>query len=239
MRITPHTARCTIAHMTTLYSVMAALTFFIMPSQTTLYDSALDPIVDLPVGYFVVKRDAASPNGYTAVAYDDLTGFVKTSEVIAVDYIPVTKYETTVKFVCNNDGQPVNLRSEPRKTAEILRVLDKSESGRCYGTATGDALIANADNVWYYVNANGVKGYCYYAYITVDPTPPNVIEKERQPDIPPDVAQPQSDESAQTMPTVAAVIFIVALCIPVPFVMFYMFRKPKNKDAPNDKRVDK
>ncbi len=211
---------------------MAVLAFFLMPANTVLYDADLAPIVSLPAGYFVMQASADAPDGYIAVAYDDLTGYCKTSDLTAVDYTPVNKYETTVRFTCQNDGQPVNLRAKPKRTAQILRVLENSASGHVYGTATGDALFKDGDTLWYYVSINGVRGYCYYAHVEVDATPPNIIEKQPEPE-PDDPAvsgdAQQPDDTPQGLPTAAVIALIVTLCIPVPFIMFYLFRKPKER----------
>ena len=131
-------------------------------------------------------------------------------------------------FDCDNDGQPVNLRKEPKRSAEVLTVLSPDSVGHCYGSIEGDALIADAGKLWYYVNVNGTRGYCYYAHIKVPPTPPNIIEKEPPPDEP-TVTEPTDETPPQTMSRITAIIFIVALCIPVPFIMFYLFRKPKDE----------
>ncbi len=205
-----------------------------MPAQTTLYGTSLDKIVDLPAGYFVMQTETPAPDGYISVVYDDIYGYVRTDSVTAVDYTPVTKYEKTVKFVCDNDGQPVNLRKAPKRSAEILTVLPDGGVGHCYGPTEGEALIADAGTVWYYVNADGVRGYCYYAHVSVDPTPPNIIEKEPPPDVPTD-ADPIEPEKPQSLSAEAAIIFIVALCIPVPVIMFYLFKKPKAKDEPPER----
>lgn len=218
--------------MTALQSVITALAFFLMPAPTTLYDPVdMTAVVTLPAGYFVVQNSVDAPSGYISVSYDDLSGYVKTSDVTPVDYTPVTKYETTVTFSCNNDGQPVNLRSAPRKTAEIVAVLPPAASGRSYGSITGDALINGAGDVWYYVKTQGACGYCYSAHITVTPTPPNVIEKEDPPapDVPA-VTEPENPNDDRPMPLWTAIVFIAVLCIPVPFIMFYLFRKPKKEE---------
>lgn len=211
---------------------MTALTFFLMPSETTLYNEATLPVVDLPAGYFVMQSDADAPSGYLAVVYDDLSGFVKKDAVQAVDYIPVTKYETTVRFYCDNDGQPVNLRKSPSRSADIVAVLSATESGRCYGSRHGDALITGAGDVWYYVKTETQCGYCYSAHVRVDPTPPNIIEKEEPTVTDPVIDQPtdEQEQPPQTMSTTAAIIFTVALCVPVPFIMYFLFRKPKDDE---------
>lgn len=215
-----------------LCNILTTLTFFLMPAPTTLYSADLTPIVDLPAGYFVMQTEgeasADAPDGFILVAYDDLTGYVRADKVNAVDYRPVTKYETTVKFKCDNDGQPVNLRAAPNKSAEILTVMPNAAEGHCYGSTAGDALIAGAGTQWHYVAYEGLRGYCYGAHVRVDATPPNIIEKE--PDPKPDApttTEPSDDQPEKNMSTVTAIIFIVALCIPVPFIMFYLFRKPK------------
>ncbi len=207
---------------------MTALTFFIMPTKTTLYDDSLAAVVDLPAGYFVLQSDTAAPDGYLKVVYDDIDGYVRSDSVKQVDYTPVTKYETKVKFRCDNDSQPVNLRSEPRRAANVIMVLAATDGGHSYGATLGDELISGAGNVWYYVNVNGTRGYCYSAHIEVESTPPNIIEKEEPPNVPTDT-KPVTEEP-ESMPGVAAIIFIVALCLPVPFIMFYLFRKPKEKE---------
>lgn len=210
---------------------MTALMFFLMPSKTTLYNAAMQPVVDLPAGYFVMQSDVDAPSGYIAVAYDDISGYVRADEVQEVDYIPMTKYETTVRFYCDNDGQPVNLRSAPNKTADVLTVLEPTGSGRCYGSISGDAIISGAGDLWYYVKTETVSGYCYSAHVRVDPIPPNIIEKE-EPVITPPVIDEQPEEpneTPQAMSTTTAIIFSVALCIPVPFIMYFLFRKPKDE----------
>ncbi len=215
-----------ISPMTATVSVIAALAFFLMPVQTPLFDAELNPVVFLPAGYFVLQTDGEQKDGYVCVIYDDITGYVKADAVTAVDYTPVTKYETTVTFTCDNDGQAVNLRAAPQRAAAVLTVLDPSASGHAYGTITGDALIDGAGNTWYYVNAGGTRGYCYAAHVKVTPTPPNIIEKE-----PPDDEEPAPPVNAEPknefMNITTAIIFIVALCVPVPFIMFYLFRRPK------------
>lgn len=207
---------------------MTALTFFLMPAQTTLYNADLNPIVELPASYFVMQSSLDAPDGYIAVMYDDINGYVRAADVQEVDYTPVTKYETTVIFKCDNDGQSVNLRAAPKKSAQIITVLNSTESGHCYGSISGEPLISGAGETWYYVNVNGTRGYCYYAHVSVSQTPVNIIEKEPPEPTSPTVTEPESAEQKENMPWIAAVIFIVALCIPVPFIMFYLFRKPKD-----------
>ena len=210
-----------------LCSVMTALTFFFMPAQTTLYSGEMTEIVDLPAGYFVLQSGLDAPSGYISVVYDDITGYVKSEDVEAVDYTPVTKYEKTVIFTCDNDGQPVNLRAAPKKSAEIITTMPSAQSGHSYGTIAGEALIGGAGTTWYYVAVGDQKGYVYYAHVSVIPTPPNIIEKEEgpEPEVPTDA--PATVSSEQNMSATAAIIFIVALCIPVPFIMYFLFKKPK------------
>ncbi|MCH5158934.1 MAG: SH3 domain-containing protein [Clostridiales bacterium] len=215
--------------MLSVYSVIAALTFFLMPTPTVLYNANLEPIVTLPASYFVVQTDGEAPSGYIAVMYDDLIGFVKESAVEKVDFRPVTKFEKTVRFTVNNDGQPVNMRSSPGKSGAVISVLPDGKSGRCYGYIDGQQLIAGAGEKWYYVEIDGIRGYCYSAHVTVDATPVNIIEKEEDdpPTLPTD-ALPEEPEG--DLPPTSVIILIVALCVPVPFIMIYMFRSPKNKD---------
>ncbi len=211
-----------------LPSVIAALTFFFMPSQTMLYDSTMQEVVNLPAGYFVLQSDSEAPDGYIRVKGDGLAGYVKSNAVQAVDYRPVTKYELTATSTRGNVGQPVRLRAAPKKSAEVLEVLGSSAKGRLYGSVTGEALIKDAGTDWYYVSVEGKRGYVYYAHVKADDIPPNIIEKEQDaPTDAPATAEPATDDELG-MPTTAAIIFIVALCIPVPFIMYFLFKKPKN-----------
>ena len=222
--------RIIIQGLMTLCSVIAALTFFFMPAQTTLYDSTQSEIVNLPAGYFVLQSEDTAPDGYIKVSYDDLSGYVKAIDVQAVDYTPVTKYEKTATFKCDNDGQPVRLRAAPKKSAEVIETLQDGAMGRLYGSINGDPLIQDAGSEWYYVSANGKRGYVYYAHVAASPIPPNIIEKEPEiePQVPTDTT-PQIKQDDNGMPTTAAIIFIVALCVPVPFIMFDLFKKPKDQ----------
>lgn len=213
----------------TVASILSTLVFLFMPAQTTLYSSDLTPVVTLPAGYFCILSDGEEKAGYTAVMYDDLIGYVKSDAVTAVDYTPVNKYETNVQFRCDNDGQPVNLRSAPRKSAGIITVLPATATGHSYGAVNGDVLMTGGGDVWYYVRYDGVRGYCYYAHISVDPTPPNVIEKEPDEVFDEPTSTPPAEDETQGLPRYAAILLIVALCIPVPIIMFYLFRKPKER----------
>ena len=216
--------------MLSVSSVIAALTFFLMPAPTILYDADLAPIVTLPASYFVLQTDGDAPSGYIPVMYDDLVGYVSASAVEEVDFTPVTKFEKTVKFRVNNDGQPVNLRSSPKKSSgNIISVLSDGEVGRCYGYIEGDTLISGAGEKWYFVSVGELRGYCYCAHISVDNTPVNIIEKEEEPtpDLPADTVPEEIDTE---IPPTSVIILIVALCVPVPFIMLYLFRKPKNKE---------
>lgn len=200
-----------------------------MPAPTTLYDNDLTAVVQLPAGYFVMQSDGEAPDGYIPVVYDDLNGFVKASAVRSVDYTPVTKYEKTALFRCDNDGQPVNLRAAPKRSAEVLKVMDGGAKGRLYGSIRGDALIKNGDTLWYYVDCDGVRGYCYYAHVAADDFPPNIIEKEDPPEPSTETGtDPKPSDDVAPVPTAAIIVLIVALCLPVPFIMFYLFRKPKS-----------
>lgn len=217
--------------MISVCSVITALTFFILPAQTPLYDANLSTVVNLPAGYFVVQSDETAPDGFISVVYDDLTGYVKASSVVEVDYRPVNRFETSVTFRCDNDGQLVNLRRAPKRDAEIISVLPSDGTGHSYGTVSGDALIKNGGTEWYYVRYGEIRGYLYYAHISVDDTPPNVIEKEPEPQPEPEVPTDADPiEEPSDTPSIAVIILIVALCVPVPFIMFYLFRKPKNED---------
>ena len=221
--------RSTIKHMVSL-SVIAAVTLFLMPAPTVLYDADLTPVVTLPAGYFVIQTDGDAPSGYIAVMYDDLVGLVSSSAVTPFDYTPAVKYEKTVKFKVNNDGQPINMRSAPQKNAKVLTVLPDGEVGRSYGYIDGDQLIHGAGERWYFVAVGEIKGYCYGAHITVDNTPPNIIEREEEenpPSTPTDALPEQAESDA---PPISVIILIVALCVPVPFIMLYLFRKPQNKN---------
>lgn len=201
-----------------------------MPTPTALYDETMTELVSLPAGYFVLLVDSTAPDGYLKVAYDDISGYVKESSVRPVDYTPVNKYETTATFTCDNDGQKVNLRAAPSKNAAILSTLGSGDTVRSYGTIEGDTLIRGAGNIWHYVTVNGLRGYVYDGHGTASQVPPNVIEKEPPPQPEPPVDAPaEIQKSPQALSSTAAIIFIVALCVPVPFIMYYLFKKPKEK----------
>lgn len=212
-----------------------------MEDGATLYnysDGAYVAVADLPDTYFVavIKNN---DDGYSLVNYMDISGYVKTSDIRAVDFTPKYKY-ADVTFTVANDSQPANLRSRPDHldNSNVLCVMPNGGSGKVIGSVEGSALIANAGKIWYYVRyENGsdfTYGYVYYAHVAEVNFPQNSYEREEVKD--------SGIENGQTQPAMemslpVQILLIIVLCLPVAVIMLMMFSS-KQKRTPRHARND-
>lgn len=202
-----------------MVNALIAISFALLNLGTTLYTENLTPIVTLPPTYFVgLVDEAVNEDGMYHVIYNDIDGYVYASEVERVDYTPKYKYETTVTFTVDNDGQSANLREAPNhSSAKVLTVLPSGSIGYCYGETIGSALIPAFGGLWYYVRIGEYRGYIYGAHASVSTTPENIIEAE-------EVIAPPIDPE-ESLPDSFAIILIILLCIPAAGIMYLIFKK--------------
>lgn len=214
-----------------------------MENGATLYnysDGVYAEVAVLPKSYFaaVIKQN---DDGYTLVSYMDVSGYIKSDQLKKVDFTPKYKY-ADASFTVSNDSQPANLRSRPDHTdkSNILTVMPDGGKGKVIGSIEGSALIAAAGNTWYYVRyENGgdlTYGYVYSAHITPVDFGTNSMEREES-------GSDGGIEDGQEQPSMemslpVQIIFIVALCLPVVFIMLLMFSKknrvPRHKSGGPD-----
>ncbi len=203
--------------------------YALLPEDTVLYAAAADgyvPMFTMPRTYFVILL-SADKNGYTSASWLDVTGFVETAKVEAVDYTPVTKYPTR-NLTAANDRNPVNIRSAPDHTADnIIGAIPDGASAAVYGETTGSELIPQVGGLWYYVryteNDRSVYGYVYSAQVAAEPVTENVIERET-----PAAADPVEEDGE--LGASAKIGVIAALTVPAVIVMLLIFRPaPKNR----------
>ena len=188
------------------------------------------PLFILPQGYFV--RLTGEENGdYLAANYLDLTGFVRTSDVEKVDYVPRYKYNETNSLTIVGDGHAVNLRSDPDHTKKnVLAEIPDETVAYFYGTRAGSSQIPAIGEQWYYLRtgtgSDVVRGYVYSLYADPKPVMANVIERE--PDEP---DAPAVEETEQPVGYSARdeIIIIVSLCIPAIVVMYLLFCAPRSR----------
>lgn len=211
-----------------MVNALIVISYALMSVGTTLYTETLTPIVTLPPTYFIgIVDEAKTANGMYHVVYNDIDGYVYASEVEVVDYTPKYKYETTVTFTVNNDGQSANLRSEPNHlAASILTVLPSGASGYCYGEVIGTSLITAFGGLWYYVRIGDYRGYIYGAHATVTTTPENTIEAEV-------TIAPGTDDTEEVLPDTFAIILILLMCVPAVGVMYLIFKKRPTDNTNN------
>ena len=176
----------------------------------------------LPSSYFVTVLN--EKDDVYEVAFCSISGFVSSSSVTVVDYVPKSKYPTLNTHKVYNDGNTVTLRDKPNhQNGEVVQKLSDGETVTYYGTIEGSKQIEQLSSTWYYVRTNGenpVYGYVYSLYFSPPPLPKN-------------------DTSAQDEPTSGQIstsiefssngkyVVIVALCIPVIILLYILFKGSK------------
>ena len=150
--------------------------------DTNLYsrnNGTFTPMTSLPIDYFVLVTDRTDPD-FFAVAYHDLFGFVRRSNVVFVDFEPVTK--SAVGTLRPFTGAlRVYLHSTPDHTLTPLFLVPPNTNLHFYGTIEGTLAHPLLGTTWYFVRyfdgARTFFGYVYGGLVEViTPIPPNVIE---------------------------------------------------------------
>ena len=214
-----------------LIAAAASPRYLVLPADTVLYSATADgyaPICTLPATYYVIAL-GDDRDGYTAVSWLDVNGFIRSADAQAVDYQPVYPHCTRT-LTAANDLNPVNIRSSPDHTADnVVGVLPHGKTADVYGEADGSALIPQVGSLWYYIRYSDgttvVTGYVYGAQVNAQAVTPNTGER-----VTPPATEPIDTES--TMPAAARAVLIIALCVPAVLIVLLIFRPSAKPSTP-------
>lgn len=215
-----------------MLALAAAPGYMQLPADTILYQAAADGYVELctlPSTYYVIPL-AEEKNGYIAVSWLDINGFIKSDAAESVDYEPLTPHFDR-KLTADNDLNPVNIRSAPDHTADnVIGSLPHGKTAAVYGERQGSSLIPQVGGLWYYIRYSdgetSYTGYVYSAQVKADAYVPNSGER-----VAPSVTEP-IETAPGNMPTAAKAALIAALCIPAVFIVLLIFRPGSKPRTP-------
>lgn len=156
------------------------------------------------------------------VSYNGVSGFVLRNQVKRVSGIPNNPYPKNIQMLTTNNN--IYLRSSPEISNNNLSIIPSNCTNLKYiGKVYGEQVDDFRQNLWYFVEYQGVFGYVYGDYIvSISNIFPNVEELSFLNDSDfDDIINPLSDSTS--------VLIIVCMLLPILIVMFLLYKKPKLK----------
>lgn len=190
----------------------------------------------LPQSYFVEISHCSNELFFTA-RFDDVSGYVKKTDVQCINGAPVTPYPSASFRIFIPEG--VEMRSSPSQTEGLNLVceLNYLETNlKYYGTINGEEAIPHKSSSWYYCKyvKGGTEyiGYVYSAFcdlLTQIPVNTEYFESIEEPDFSISTSSPSrtESESIDSLPTATQIIIIVAVCLPCIVIIYLLFRPTK------------
>lgn len=182
-------------------------------------DSSDYQLFSIPESYFVLLLNDENQDFYYA-QYDDIFGYVKKSEVVAMEGTPSMPYPTLYFRIFALNG--MNMYSQPylQDQYEMAYIPYLTESVVFYGYAYGDS-IPDKSNLWYYSKlSNDTFGYVYSVfcdklYITENNEYFTVVENPNF----------TASTNPQGLSSVAMTFIIIGVSLPC-VVVIYLLIKP-------------
>lgn len=159
---------------------------------------------------------------YYKVNYNGVNGFVLRNQVKKVEGIPNTPYPQNIQILTTNNN--IYLRSTPEKNNNNTSIIPSNCTSLKYiGKAYGEQVDDFRENLWYYVEYQGLYGYVYSEYIvSISKIYPNIEELSFLNDNDFDeILNPLSDETSA--------LIIALMLFPVLIIMYLLYKKPKSK----------
>jgi len=164
------------------------------------------------------------------VNYNGVSGYVLRNKVKKVSEIPQNPYPSNIEILTINNN--IYLRSSPEKANNNISIISANNSRlRFVGKTYGEQLDDFRENVWYFVEYDGIYGYVYGEYIkSISPIHPNIeqISYLNENDFD-DIINPLSDSECA--------IIIVLLLLPILLFIFLIYKKPPNKKSYKEKVI--
>lgn len=239
------------------------LPFYFLPSNTVfaqspiyakieksgvfLYNSPIDnsanKAFEIPPTYFVeLLSNAQDENDeFFSVRYIDVFGYVKKSDVVAVDGTPQTPFATDISFrIFSPSG--LDLKSSPSNETPFNRIVNVPYL--CtdlvyYGKIEGEEMIPGKSTTWYYCKyISGTSTYFGYLYSDLCDKLSTIPQNtEILPNFEGELfAKPVEIESLSTplssLGTELKLLAIFAICLPC-LVLIYLIFKPTKLVAEN------
>ncbi len=190
---------------------------------------------EIPKSYFVLLTGDANEEFYSA-KYGECEGFVKKSQVVAMDGTPNSPYATKFNFrITSMSGLPI-FEEATFESEKILNLEFLEDDIFFYGKFQGQELFTNSTDIWYYCsysqNNETKYGYVFSYYCDfISPISQNdeyfeeITEKL--------VFTPEIKPISSKNDTLNALI-VLAVVIPVLICLYFFLtpRKTNNKEKP-------
>ncbi|HEY8423823.1 MAG TPA: SH3 domain-containing protein [Clostridia bacterium] len=204
----------------------------IVESNSVLYRNPIESDASdniyfyLPETYFVEILEQTDQIFYK-VRYDDIVGYVKFSAINIKDYEPVSAFPVNLFLTVSGD-LTANVRALPDSSSTLIASLPSGTSVQYYNKIHGQELKPGSP-FWYCIKLqNGPQvqyGYIYAEYVTVQNEIifPNDIS-------PKPVSNPAEDPDEKLNETYnfwTQLLIALAICIPVVFLIYIIFKPRK------------
>ena len=170
--------------------------------------------------YFV--EILSSISNYYKVNYNGITGYVKKSNIKAVNSTPLMPYPKDI-VMCT--ATLCNLRASPNITStNILTTIPKNTTNiRFIGRTTGEEVLDFGGTTWYYIEYGNYVGYIYNKYIESISAIYENTENTESIDSTYTEINPISNSETLIYIIILSIPFIIVLCI------LYFPPKPRHK----------
>lgn len=205
-------------------------------SEVYFYSQPIDSsdyqLFSIPESYFVLLLDNENQDFYYA-QYDDLFGYVKKTQVVAMDGTPSMPYPTLYYRIFALDGMHMYSSPYLQEQYEVAYIPYLTESIIFYGYAKGDS-IPGKSNLWYYSKLdNNEYGYVYSVFcdnLTILENT-EVFSIIDNPDF-------TSANNPQSLSSVAMTFIIIGVSLPC-IVVIYLLIKPSliTEKAPKPDKI--
>lgn len=198
--------------------------------KTASTDESTKNIICIMENTYYVEIVLIYDEDFYKVNYNGASGYVLRNKVKKVSETPQNPYPTDIEMLTINNN--IYLRSSPEKANNNLTIISANNARlRFVGKAYGEQLDDFRQNVWYFVEYDGIYGYVYGEYIkSITPVHPNIeqISYLNDNDFD-DVINPLSDSECA--------FIIVLLLMPLLIFIFLIYKKPPNKKAYKEKVI--
>ncbi len=194
-------------------------------------------LFEIPNTYFVKLIGDENQTFYLA-EYSDMVGYVKKSEVTAMDGTPANPYATSNFRIFSLEG--IGLYSSPSLNEDnrIANIPYLAENLVYYGRIEGEETIPDKSDIWYYCRYNDTLDYGYVYSVFCDQLTDFVSNNEYF-----DVVEPsfESPSGLSGLSPVAMTFIVIGVSLPC-IVVIYLLIKPtllKDKVLNNHPKVHK
>ena len=143
-----------------VYAKIQSESCFMLSSPST---SSTNKLFLLPQSYFVKLINEANDE-YFYCSYKDINGYVKKSEVVAMNGTPVQPYVEGLFRTFSLEGLGLYSAPQLSESSLLATIPYLTDNLIYYGTMTGQELVPDKSDQWIYCKYNEESSICGYVY---------------------------------------------------------------------------